>query len=86
MTFDVLHNGNEFIVATKKNSGNATGSFDLYVDKVDFNLPVKISYNGKVIFNEKVILNKGIIAESIAMFGDPERIFAAKITIPLDLQ
>ena len=86
MTFDVLHNGNEFIVATKKNSGNVTGSFDLYIDKVDFNLPIKISYNGKVIFNEKVILNKGIIAESIAMFGDPERIFAAKITIPLDLQ
>ena len=84
MTFDVKHSGNEFILETKKGAGNTKGSFDLYIDKVDFTLPVKISYNGKVIFNQKITLNKGIIAESIALFGDPERIFAAKITIPLD--
>ena len=70
-------------MTTSKNKEEISGSFDIYIDKVDFSKPVKVTYNGKVVFDDKVVLNDGVIAESIALFGDPKRIFAAKVTINL---
>lgn len=83
ITFDLTHSGNEYNVSTTKNKEEISGSFDIYIDKVDFSKPVKVTYNGKVVFDDKVVLNDGVIAESIALFGDPKRIFAAKVTINL---
>lgn len=44
---------------------------------------VKVLYKGKVIFNQKPVLSEKTIAESCALFGDPERLFPAKVKVIL---
>jgi hypothetical protein len=50
---------------------------------VDFTKPIVVKHNGQVIFSEVLRPNKGVMAEAIARFGDPKRIFPAKVMIPL---
>lgn len=80
---DVRHEGNSFDVETKLLRGTAQGMLTLYVDSVDFTKPVVVKHNGRVIFSEVLRPNKGVMAEAIARFGDPKRIFPAKVKIPL---
>ena len=80
---DVRHEGNSFDVQTKLLRGTAQGSLTLYVDHVDFTKPIVVKHNGQVIFSEVLRPNKGVMAEAIARFGDPKRIFPAKVMIPL---
>ena len=68
---------------TKLLRGTAQGTLTLYVDHVDFTKPVVVKHNGRVIFSEVLRPNKGVMAEAIARFGDPKRIFPAKVKIPL---
>lgn len=50
---------------------------------VDLSKKVKVVYKGKVVYDQKLQLSESIIAESCALFGDPERLFPAKIKVYL---
>lgn len=82
--FDVKHQDNHFEVTATPKRGKVTGVLTLYVDRVDFSKPVTVSLNGKKIFDKRLFMNRGTIIEAIAQFGDPKRIFAAKVDVPLE--
>ena len=82
--FDVQHDGNRFIVETKAGKGKVGGSFCLYIDEVDFSRPIEITYNGKTVFHDKISLNVGTMVESTALFGDPSRVFPAKVNLRIE--
>lgn len=50
---------------------------------VDLRKKVKVVVNDKVVFNSKVALDVAHMVESCAIFGDPERVFPAKIDVRL---
>ncbi len=83
MLFDVVKNGNIFNITTKKIIGQVGGKLTIYLDKVDFNKPVEIKLNGKRVSFKKHRPSRGVMVESIALFGDPTRIFSAKATVEL---
>ncbi|PIF02598.1 MAG: hypothetical protein CR965_00515 [Paludibacter sp.] len=83
MLFDVVKNGNTFAITTKKITDKVSGKLTIYLDKIDFSQPVKIKLNGKRVHFEKHRPARGVMVESIALFGDPARIFSAKATIKL---
>lgn len=80
---DVRHEGNSFILESKLLKGTAEGEYTLYIDEVDFSKPISVRYNGREIFNGLLRPNRGVMAEALALFGDPRRIFPAKVTIKL---
>ena len=80
---DVRHESNNFEVETKLRRGSVKGTLTLYIDEVDFTKPVVVRHNGQVIFSGILRPSKGVMAEAIALFGDPKRIFPAKVNIPL---
>ncbi len=61
------------------------GRIALFLDDRYVNLKkkVKVIYNGKVVFNDKLNLKESNLVESCGLFGDPERLFPAKVTINL---
>lgn len=83
-SFYVEKQGNAYEIKSSNVKGIVKGKITLYVDKVDFAQPVKVNYNGKEVFNKKLPLNVGVMAESIALFGDPRRIFAAAVEVKVD--
>lgn len=82
-SFKIEKNGNNYDITTQEVKGKVSGKISLYVDKVDFIKPVKVRLNGKEVFNGKVKNNFAVIVESIALFGDPARIYAAKIELDI---
>lgn len=52
-------------------------------DMLNFSKKVKLYYNGKLIHNKKVRLDENVLIESCALFGDPKRLFPAKINVVL---
>ena len=80
---DVQHEGNTFEVKTKLLKGTAEGSLTLYVDEVDFTKPVVVRHNGREVFSAILKPSKGVMAEAIARFGDPKRVFPAKVEVQL---
>lgn len=80
---DVQHEGNTFEVKSKLLKGTAEGSLTLYIDEVDFTKPVVVRHNGREVFSGILKPSKGVMAEAIARFGDPKRVFPAKVEIPL---
>lgn len=61
------------------------GRIALFLDDRYVNLKkkVKIIYNGDVVFNDKLKLRHSNLVESCGLFGDPERLFPAKVSIKL---
>jgi hypothetical protein len=61
------------------------GRIALFLDDRYVNLEkkVKIIYNGDVVFNDKLKLRHSNLVESCGLFGDPERLFPAKVSIKL---
>lgn len=61
------------------------GRIALFLDDRYVNLKkkVKVIYNGKVVFNDKLKLKESNLVESCGLFGDPERLFPAKVIINL---
>ncbi|WP_293917783.1 MULTISPECIES: hypothetical protein [unclassified Sphingobacterium] len=80
-SFKIEKSGNNYDITTIEVKGTVSGKIDLYVDKVDFTKPVKVRLNGKEVFNGKVKNNFAVVVESIALFGDPGRIYAAKVEL-----
>ena len=81
--FDVQHDGNRFVVETKTSQGKVGGSFCLYISEVDFSRPIEVTYNGKTVFHDKITPNVGTMVESTALFGDPSRVYPAKVTLKM---
>lgn len=80
MLFDLKREGNAIHLTSNQVSGvKIWGELGIYIDKMDLTRPVVVYHNGKKIFEKTIDLNKGVIAESIALWGDPERIYGAKI-------
>jgi hypothetical protein len=53
------------------------------LELINLSKNVKLFYIGKLISNKKPILDENILAESCVLFGDPERLYPAKIKVVL---
>ncbi len=85
--FDVVRNGNEFDITFDNIQGNIKGKLSLFInDEVDFNAPIKIKLNGKSVYSKKHSPSRGTMVESIALWGDPLRIFLSKVTIDISTE
>ncbi len=80
---EVVRTGNTYDIRTRALSGSVTGSLGLYIDDIDFAQAVKVVLNGRTVFDERVAPSRGVMAETIALFGDPGRIYTAKVTMKL---
>lgn len=83
-SFYLEKSGNTYIITSANTKGKVIGKLVLYADKVDFKQAVKVYYNNKLVFNSKVKPNIGTMTESLALFGDPKRIFPAAVEITVD--
>jgi len=79
--FYVEKKGNTYSIRSEDRIGKAAGKIAVYLDKVDFSQPIRIYYNGHLVYNRKVRPSTGVMAESLALFGDPDRIFAARVVV-----
>ncbi|WP_407483032.1 hypothetical protein [Elizabethkingia anophelis] len=79
--FEIKKDGNSYDITTKDVKGVVSGKISLYVDKVDFSKPIVVTLNGKEVYNGNVKNSLGVMVESIALFGDPGRIYSSKIDI-----
>lgn len=61
------------------------GQIAIFLDDryIDYSKKVKVKYKGKIVHNAKVKLNEETLIESCALFGDPERLYPAKIVVDL---
>ncbi|MCT3647159.1 hypothetical protein HZQ44_03090 [Elizabethkingia anophelis] len=80
-SFEIKKEGNSYDITTKDIKGVVSGKISLYVDKVDFSKPIVVTLNGKEVYNGNVKNSLGVMVESIALFGDPGRIYSSKIDI-----
>jgi hypothetical protein len=82
--FYVEKKGNTYHILSNNRIGTVSGTITVYLDKVNLLEPVKIYYNGHLAYNKKVQPNAGVMAETLALFGDPRRIFAAKAEVRIE--
>ena len=82
--FDVEHQGNTFRITTTDPQGTKVqGSLGLFISEVDFNQPIEVYKEGKLVFKEMVKPSIGAMADALSLWCDPLRMFPAKITIPM---
>lgn len=81
--FLIIKKGNTYNISSQNVENKVDGVIELYLDRIDFKLPVQIYLEGKKVFSQKVKPNEGVLAESIALFGDPGRMFLAKAAVNL---
>ncbi|WP_316815250.1 hypothetical protein [Pedobacter nyackensis] len=79
--FYIEKEANTYHINSDDIKGHVQGKIRLYIDRIDFKNAVKVNYNGKLVFNKKLTPNIGTMAESLALFGDPERIFPASVDL-----
>ena len=82
--FKIHKKENTFAITTANRTNNVTGNIALYIDKVDFAKPVVVTLNGTEVYNGVVKQSVGSMLESIALFGDPNRIFTAKVDVKIN--
>lgn len=84
MRFSLERKGNELSLTSELVSGTKVwGEIGIYIDQMDLTKPIRVLHNGSEVFNALVTPNKGIMAESLALWGDPKRIFAAKVKVAI---
>lgn len=61
------------------------GQISLFLDDsyVDYSKNVKVIYNGKIVHDAKLKLKEENLVESCGLFGDPNRLYPAKLSITL---
>lgn len=61
------------------------GELVVYLDDalLDLDKPVKVTLNGKNAFQGRVTRSAAVVAETTAKYGDPGRVFSAKVTLKL---
>lgn len=82
--FYIEKKGNTYQVSSSNVKGKVKGKVKLYIDKVDFSQPILVYYNSKLISNKKLKPNVGTMTESLALFGDPERLFPVAVDILIE--
>lgn len=85
MDFEVRHSGNEYhITAQSRKGGKIWGELGLYLHEgIDYTRPVRITLNNKEVYNQLISPNRGVMTECIALWGDPTRIYPAKVNIAI---
>lgn len=84
MLFTLERKGNEIYVTSERKSGiKVWGELGIYIDQMDLSKPIRVLHNEKEVFNALITPSKGFMVESLALWGDPKRIFSAKVTIPI---
>lgn len=81
LSIDLRKEGNRYRLTTRELSGHVAGTIGLYLGRIDFDKPVVIEVNGKVLHEGRVYPTRGAMADAIALFGDPRRIFPAKVLL-----
>lgn len=82
-SFKVVKQGNTYDISTADVSGAVSGKIALYLEHIDYTTPVTVILNGREVFRSNVACSVGVMIESIAVFGDPNRIFASKIELAI---
>ena len=61
------------------------GEISIYLgpELVDLSKKVKLYYKGNLVYNKKPRLDENALVESCGLFGDPERLYPAKIKVIL---
>lgn len=85
MYFEVKNVGNEYHIENHLLSGvKVWGELGIYLHEgIDYSAPVRVVLNGREVWKQKIIPNSGVMVESIALWGDPTRIYPAKVRIPI---
>lgn len=83
LLIDVVKEGNIYTVNTEETKDSVTGELGIYLKDIDYSNDVVVIHNRKEVFKGKVKSNRGVAMESIALFGDPERVFTSKVSIKL---
>lgn len=84
MFFFLERKGNDILLTSQLHGGvKVWGELGIYIDEMDLSAPVRVLHNGTEVFNSLVTPNKGVMTESLALWGDPKRIFSAKVSIPI---
>lgn len=84
MSFYLERKGNTLHLTTKQVAGGAiSGKLGIFLDNINWAEPVRILHNGREVYNQPVNPNLGAMTESLAMWGDPRRIFPAYVTLSL---
>ncbi|MFD2966787.1 hypothetical protein [Sphingobacterium bambusae] len=84
LLFHLVKQGNVYHVTTKTIRGQVDGKIAIYLDKVDYRKSIVVFVNGKRRFRRVVRPNLGVMIESLALFGDPERIFSGKVEVSVE--
>lgn len=82
MFFSCDREGNELRITSKMHSGiKVWGNLGVYLEGMDTSKPIRVFHNGVEVFNDMVYPSQGAMMESLALWGDPKRIFSRKIEI-----
>ncbi len=59
------------------------GKLAIYLSEkqLDFNKPIRLLVNGTQVFDDRVVCDEANLLKSCLLFGDPERLFPAKIVV-----
>ena len=83
-SFDLVMEGNEIRITTQMISGgDVWGDLGIYLDptQIDLTQPITVYIDRRISFQGMAKISRGILAESIALFGDPKRIYPAKVRV-----
>lgn len=83
LTIDAERIGNEYNLRLTEGVGRIRGKLGIYLDKMDYTKAVIIRINGKVVYEQKVRPSLGAMLDALALWGDPERLFASKVEIEI---
>ncbi|MDO4789338.1 MAG: alpha/beta hydrolase-fold protein [Porphyromonas sp.] len=83
MLFDLVRQGNRVELTTKEIAGKVSGKVSIYLEGIDFSSPVQVYLNGALVKEGKLKPSRGVMAETMALFGDPKRIYPSKVEVQL---
>ncbi len=81
LKIDLKKSGNIYDI--QLNNEGVTGYLGLYVDQFDWHKPVIVRVNGKVVIKKKVKAELSAMLSALSLWGDPLRLFPAKLKIQL---
>lgn len=81
--FDYRQEGNLIRLNTKALHGSIQGTLGIFLKHIDYQKNVVVLLNDTKVFDELLAPRRSAIDESIQLWGDPQRIYPAKITIQL---
>lgn len=83
LDIDLTKQGNEYDLKLERNE-NVTGKIRIYLDKIDYTTPITVRVNGTEVVRELARPNTASLVESLALWGDPTRIYPAYVEVSVD--